>query len=63
MFHIIHFYYYQMDQNMYRNLYNSINSNYSYLNYYTNSSYNNYSTISQENFYSIKDDIIKYINK
>ena len=52
-----------MDQNKYQSIYNAINSNYSYQHYYINSTYNNYSTISQENFYSIKDDIIKYINK
>ena len=52
-----------MDENKYRNIYNAMNSNYSYQNYYINSITKNHSTISQEKFNSIKDDLYKYINK
>ncbi len=54
-----------MDENKYRNIYNSINNNYSYQTYYINSTSNNYlnSTITQEQYYSIKDDLMKYMNK
>ena len=56
-----------MDENKYRNIYNAMNSNYSYQTYYinsttTNNNHSNY-TISQEKFNSIKQDIQKYINK
>lgn len=52
-----------MDQNKYKNIYNAMNSNYSYQNYYINTTTNYQSTISQEKFNSIKEDIYKYINK
>ena len=54
-----------MDQNKYRNIYNAMNDNYSYQTYYINSTYNTSqnSTITQQQFYSIKDDLIKYMNK
>jgi hemoglobin-like flavoprotein len=54
-----------MDQNKYNNIYNAMNSNYSYQTYYVNSISNNHSnsTITQEQFNSVKDDILKYINK
>ena len=54
-----------MDENTYRNIYNSMNSNYSYQTYYINSMSNNYqnSTITQEQYSSIKDDLMKYMNK
>jgi len=54
-----------MDDNKYQNIYNAMNSNYSYQTYYINSISNNYSnhTISQEKFNYIKQDIQKYINK
>jgi len=55
----------KMDENKYRNIYNSMNNNYSYQTYYINSISNNYqnSTITQEQYNSIKDDLIKYMNK
>jgi hypothetical protein len=54
-----------MDENKYRNIYNAMNSDYSYQTYYINSTYNNTqnSTITKQQYNSIKDDIIKYINK
>ena len=54
-----------MDENKYRNIYKSMNDNYSYQMYYINSTSNNYqnSTITQEQYNSIKDDLIKYMNK
>jgi len=65
LLNFIHFYYTKMDQNKYRNIYNSINDNYSYQTYYINSISNNYqnSTITQEQYNSIKDDLMKYMNK
>jgi hypothetical protein len=56
---------YKMDENKYRNIYNAMNDNYSYQTYYINSISNNShnSTITQQQFYSIKDDLIKYMNK
>ena len=55
----------KMDENKYRNIYNSMNSNQSYQTYYINSTCNNYqnSTITQQQFNFIKDDLIKYMNK
>jgi len=54
-----------MDENKYRNIYNAMNDNYSYQTYYINSMSNNYQnyTITQEQYNSIKDDLIKYMNK
>ncbi len=54
-----------MDENIYRNICNAMNSNYSYQLYYINSTCNNsqYSTITQQQFNHIKDDLMKYINK
>ncbi len=54
-----------MDHNTYRNIYNAMNSNYSYQTYYINSTSNNCQNniISQEQYNSIKDDLIKYMNK
>ena len=56
---------YKMDENKYRNIYNAMNDNYSYQTYYINSTNSNHqnSTITQQQFYSIKDDLIKYMNK
>jgi hypothetical protein len=65
LLNFIHFCIIKMDQNKYRNIYNSINDNYSYQTYYINSISNNYqnSTITQEQYYSIKEDLMKYMNK
>jgi len=54
-----------MDENKYRNIYKSMNDNYSYQMYYINSTSNNYQNnlISQEQYNSIKDDLMKYMNK
>ena len=52
-----------MDENKYRNIYNSMNSNYSYQTYYINSINSHNSTITQQQYNSIKDDLIKYMNK
>ena len=54
-----------MDENKYSNIYNAMNSNYSYQSYYINSTHNYHqsSTITQEQYNYIKDDLIKYMNK
>jgi hypothetical protein len=54
-----------MDENKYRNIYNSMNDNYSYQTYYidSTSNYSQNSTITQEQYNFIKDDLIKYMNK
>jgi len=55
----------KMDENKYRNIYNSMNSNQSYQTYYINSisDYSQNSTITQQQYNFIKDDMIKYMNK
>ena len=54
-----------MDENNYRNIYNAMNSNYSYQTYYINSTHNypQNSTITHQQFNSIRDDLIRYMNK
>ena len=54
-----------MDENKYRNIYNAMNSNYSYQTYYINSicDSSQNSTITQQQYNFIKDDMIKYMNK